>query len=214
MHLWNTPGLVDQVRFETVAFAKGSQQPQQLGFPEAPRLKLMVEEEPSRSCPLLKACYYECLRLYSTSTGVMSIEKNFSLSDIADDDLSGVGNHSFTMVAGRFAVVPLAVHYHDPRFFESPSEFRPTRFLKSAADENGKQRFDGALLIEGTERFVCPAHFRLESEILALVASIIALWDFDPADSNGWSLPRRKYAVGVAVPLTEIRVRLRRRRLV
>lgn len=171
----------------------------------------MAEEGLSRSCPLLKACYYECLRLYSTSMAIMSIEGNFALSEIVKDNHSGVRRPSFSIEAGKFAVVPFAVDYHDPRFFELPSEFRPKRFLISAADE-GKQGIDGtALLINGKELFFCPARFSLENEILAFVAGILALWDFDPADSKGWSLPGRKH--GVALPSTDIRVRLRRRRL-
>lgn len=214
MHLWSTPGLVDQVRSETAAFAKGSQQPQQFGFPEAPRLQLIVEEGLSRSCPLLKACYYECLRLYSTSMAIMSIERNFALFEIVKDSQPAVRTPSFSMEAGNFTVVPLAVHYHDPRFFESPSEFRPKRFLNSAADGKRKQGIDGTpLLNEGKEHFFCPARFRLENEILAFVAGILTLWDFDPADSNGWILPGRKHFIGVALPSTDIRVRLRRRNL-
>lgn len=214
MHIWNTPGLVDQVRSETAAFAKGSQQPQQFGFLEAPRLQLTVEGGLSRSCPLLKACYYECLRLYSTSMAIMSIEGSFALTEIVKDSHSSVRCHSISMEAGRFAVVPLAVHYHDPRFFESPREFRPKRFLNSNVDGEGKQGFDGKpLLIEGKELFFCPAHFRLENEILAFVAGILALWDFDPTDSKGWSLPGRKHSIGMALPSTDIRVRLRRRTL-
>lgn len=205
---------MDQVRSETAAFAKRSQQPQQFGFPEASRLELTVEGGLSLSCPLLKACYYECLRLYSTSMAVTSIERNFVLSEIVRDGHSGVERHSFSMEAGRFTVVPLAVHYHDPRFFESPREFQPKRFLNSAADGEGRHEFDGTpFLIEGNELFFCPARFRLENEILAFVAGILAIWDFHPADSKGWSLPGRKHSIGVALPLTDIRVRLQRRRL-
>ncbi|MCJ1260215.1 hypothetical protein MMC22_000074 [Lobaria immixta] len=214
VHLWNTPELVDQVRSETAAFAKGSQQPEQCGFTEAPRLQLTVENGLSRSCPLLKACYYECLRLYSTSMAIISIEEDFALSEILKEPHSGMRRNPFSMKAGRFAVVPLSVHYHDSRFFESPSEFRPERFLNSARDGQERQTFDGTpLLIEGKGLFFCPTRFRLENEILAFVAGILALWDFDPADSKGWSLPGRKQSIGVALPSTDIRVRLRRRRL-
>ena len=179
MHLCSTPGLVDQVCPETAAFAKSSQQPQQFGFPEASRLQLTVEGGLSLSCPLLKACYYECLWLYLTPMAVSSIERNFVLSEIARDGPSGVGRHSFSMEAGKFTVVPLAVDFYNLRFFESPREFQPKRFLNSAADGERRHEFHGTpLMIDGNEFLFCPARFHLENEILVFVAGILALWDF------------------------------------
>lgn len=212
VHLWSTPGLVEKVRLETAAFAEASQPPQEFGLPEPPRLKLAAEEL-SRTCPLLKACFSECLRLYSTPMAIVSIKENFTLSDTHENLLQSMSRPSFLLEAEGLVAVPFTVHHYDSRFFPAPRDFRPQRFLSSAVDEKKSSLDVSALSFPGKEEFFCPAGICLEGEVLAFVAGILALWDIEPAGQEVWTLPVRKHSVGVALPSTDIRVRFRRRKL-
>ncbi|KAI9850699.1 MAG: hypothetical protein M1838_005263 [Thelocarpon superellum] len=55
-----------------------------------------------------------------------------------------------------------------------------------------------------------------ERECLAFVAGVLALWDIVPAGTRGgegdWTLPRKKRATAVALPIGDVRVWIRRRK--
>jgi hypothetical protein len=53
----------------------------------------------------------------------------------------------------------------------------------------------------------------VEKICLTFVAGTIALWEFEPADPNGWEIPQADFGAGVALPKGDIRTRIRRREL-
>lgn len=211
--IWATPGLVDRIREEMVPFARAWQPEKLFALPELPRLETNLEGL-VHSCPLLKACYYECLRLHSAPASVRSIRKDFELTPIQDNIDSYVPSTSYVLKAGTFVTVLLNVHQNDARTVESPNEFRPERFLIASGSKEGQRTADpGTLRPWGGGELICPGREFAEREVLGFTAGILALWDFEPVGRKGWKVPGHKEAAGMALPSTDIRVRIRRRQL-
>lgn len=212
-HIWTVPGLVGKVRNEIDTFAKATQPPQVFGMPEPARLILDVDGL-AQSCPLLKACFYESIRLHSAPTSVRSATKTFEVHDTQESPTPGRHPHSYILEAGNFVAAPLAVHHQDPRYFESPDAFNPGRFLRPSEHEGGKQIVTaGTLKPWGLGAAACSGRAYAEKGALAFVAGILALWDFEPADSRGWVIPEQKEHSILSVPSAELRVTINSRPL-
>ncbi len=213
IRVWAKPGLVEQVREEIAPFAKATQAPQQFAVPELPRLEIDLKGL-IESCPLFKACYYECLRLDSAALAIRSVKKDFTLTGTPTSVSRGEHSAGYLLEAGTFVAIPLNAHLKDPRYIDRPCDFEPSRFLVP----NGKS--DGALIADagvlrpfGGGEFLCPEAVFAEREIMALVAGIVVLWDMEPTKPKGWVVPGHIASMGVASPSTNVRVRVRRRKL-
>lgn len=210
LHIWATPGLAKQVRDEIKTYANATQPPRDFGIPEPPRLKIDIGGL-VKSCPLLKACFYECVRLYSTPSSVRRVSKDMLVHGQGDD---GVEPPKFSLDAGSIVATPLSLHHYDPDSFKDPNVFRPTRFLKPSKDGKGQPTcIEGTIKPWGIGESACPGRDFAEKQVLAFVAGILALWDFEPADSKGRKFPDQVERVVISVPAVEIRVRLRPREL-
>lgn len=207
IRVWETPNLVHEIRDEIARFAQTTQPPQIFGIPELPRLKLDLDGLVN-SCPLLKACFHETLRLHSMPISVRSVPK-----DVIVGEAKGPGP-SYALDAGSIIAAPLGLHHHDPRFFESPFTFQPRRFLESSESAEGKQTvIERTLRPWGVGEYACPGRAYAEQEVLAFVASILALWDFEPGGNGKWIVPKQTERAVVSVPSGDVRVRLRPRQL-
>ena len=204
-----TPGLVDRIRAEIEPHVQASQPDNVLGLAEPPRLKISLAGLRG-GCPLLKSCYFEALRLDSAPWSIKHIVKDFT---ITEDEKDGPGGtRSFSLKAGEYLDIPFGVHQSDPRYFPSPELFKADRFLVQGPD--GKVEADiGTLRPYGGGLAMCKGKLFAEGEVLAYVAGVIALWDFEPMGADGWQIPGHIRATGVTLPKTDIRVRIRRRKL-
>ena len=116
--------------------------------------------------------------------------------------------------AGTLVVVPHNAHLTDPRYIDSPCKFQPSRFLVQSESGDGRMRADaGTLRPFGGGRSVCPGQDIAERAIMAFVAGFLVLWDLEPVSRSDWVVPGDRAAVGVASPSTDIKVRIRRRKL-
>jgi cytochrome P450 len=204
-----TPGLVDRIRAEVEPHAQASQPGNTLGLAEPPILKISLAGLRGE-CPLLKSCYFETLRLDSSPWSIRYITKDFTITEQEKDRLEDA--RSFALKAGEYVGIPSDVHQSDPRYFPSPESFMAERFLTQKPD--GKVEADiGTLRPYGGGNAMCMGKLFAEGEVLAFVAGIVALWDFEPAGVDGWQIPNHARASGVTVPKTDIRVRIRRRKL-
>lgn len=207
-HIWAVPGLMERVRDEIVPFAKAVQPPQVFGIPEPARLDIDVDSL-AQSCPLLKACFYECVRLYSATTSVRSVTKTCEVYEAQEGATAGRYPHSYVLEAGRLVAASLGVHHHDSRYFKCPNAFDPSRFLRPSEHVEGKQIVvEGLLKPWGVGASACPARAYAEKEVLAFAGAILALWDFEPADSRGWAIPGQKECSIVSVPSADLRVKI------
>ena len=210
MRIWATPGLVERVRDEIGSYARATQPPPLLGIPEPPRLIIDVDGL-VKSCPLLKACFYECLRLYSTPTSARTVHKDMWVRLV---DGRGREARKYPLDAGNIVAAPLSLHHYDPCYFEDPNDFRPTRFLRPNEHEQGKQKFvESTIRPWGIGESACPGRAYAENQVLAFVAGILVLWDFEPTDNKGWVVPNQTERSVISVPVKDVRVRLRPREL-
>ena len=222
MRIWATPGLVERVREETRPFVRISQQMQAFGIHEPPRMKISLPGL-LKECPLLKSCYLETLRLDSRPASVKKIERDFVITETTQDVRPGTQPESYLLKAGTYVNIPHAVHQLDPRFFEDPTVFKPGRFLVRKEKEGEKQQQRqaqqemtaqiGTLKPWGGGASMCKGRMFAEREVLAFVAGILVMWDMEPVTPRGWVVPGHRKTTGVAVPSTDMRVRLRRRHL-
>lgn len=212
-HIWTAPGLVGRLRNEIDRFAKATQPPQTFGIPEPVRLSIDIDGL-AQSCPLLKACFYESIRLHSATTSVRSATESFEVHDTPDGPTLGRHPPSYILEAGKLVAAPLGVHHHDSRYFEHPNAFKPDRFLRLSENAGGKQIVTArALKPWGLGAAACSGRAYAEKEALAFAAGILALWDFEPADSRGWTSPKQKERSLFLVPSAELRVRVKPRPL-
>lgn len=217
VRIWAS-GLAEQLRDEIATVSKASQPIQRFAIPEPPRLEI-AGDRLSRSCPLLKGCYLECVRLYSMPISVLSVKQPFTLIEPASDQSSIAKSQSFLMEAGDHIAIPFVAQHFDPLLFPSPNTFQPERFLDSPTITISKNKsllqsiHADRLQLPKTEQRLYPQPAYAETEILAFVAGILVLWDFEPVGSKTWAVPEPKQSVGIALPSREIRVRLRRRQL-
>lgn len=212
-HIWSVPGFVGKVRSEIDPFARATQPPQVFGIPEPARLNIDLDGL-AQSCPLLKACFYESIRLHSATTSMRSATKTIEVHDPQEGPNTSRHPRSYVLEAGDLVAAPLGVHHHDHRYFKSPNVFEPGRFLEPSKNAGGKQIVTaGTLKPWGLGAAACPGRAYAEKEALAFAAGILALWDFEPATSRGWVIPKQKEHSILAVPSAELRVRINPRPL-
>lgn len=213
VRVYSTPELIQEVRDEIHPFAKASQPSLVFGIPEPIRLEIN-DAGLMQSCPLLKACLYECLRLHSEPISMGIVQKDLSVVESLEDgrSIDGERHQSFSLEAGDFAAS--LSNQQDSHYNKSPSSFRPGSILGSS-DSVQRQRtlVQGALKLWGLGKSACPGRIFAEQATLAFVAAILVLWDSEPMDSRGWIVPRQKISAIVSLPSADIRVRLRPRDL-
>lgn len=213
VQIWTVSGLVQQIRDEISPFTKAWQPLQTFRIKEHPRLRIDVDGL-VRSCPLLKACFYECIRLYSAPTSMRSTVQTFEVHEARKDASDGRSHQSYILESGKFVAAVFGVHHFDPHYFESPCDFRPARFLgRSESSEEELVVDEQTLRPWGMGATACPGRAYAEREVLAFVAGILALWDFEPANPKGWIVPGREERPVISVPSADTRIRIKPRSL-
>ncbi|KAK3380726.1 putative cytochrome P450 [Lasiosphaeria ovina] len=195
VYLYSTPGFVDELRRGEVAscvtLTDGSPS-------EIAGLDMGVL---SRDCPRMKAALFETYRLASDPTSIRYVARDAKLDD---------GARKHDMRQGMYVSVPHSVIQRDPDVFAEPDRFVPDRFLE-VDEETGKTvaRY-GRLRPWGFGPGICKGRTFAEKEILALAATIIALWDINPVGGT-WKVPTMMPGTGVKKPVEDVRVVISRR---
>lgn len=101
----------------------------------------------------------------------------------------------------------------DPRIWERPTEFNPSRFLVPDEKDPKKMHAEmGHLHAFGGGTSICKGRFFAEREVLIFAAGLLATWDFTPVDGKWWEIPGKSYnGTGSANPKGNVRVRMSRR---
>ena len=225
LHILADPTLLTQIRAEIASFVLITQAPQILFIPSPPRLSIKLSAL-EKSCPLLKSCLYETLRLYTTPTPTRFVNKD---TTIRDPNGKVQSHQDYVLESGSYVTAPLTLHHHNPAYFWQPNEFQPRRFLKANENDTPTQhdthlnrdhttkqppKFHQPSTLHpfGISPSACPAREYAEAETLAFVAALISLWDFEPANPNkGWIIPDRSEREIVSVPKRDLRVMVRPR---
>lgn len=83
----------------------------------------------THSAPLLRAAFYECLRLDTASTTIKTVSAPFTITESPSDAFDGAAPQSYRINAGEFIHVDHGLHQTDARYYPEPAVFRPERFL-------------------------------------------------------------------------------------
>jgi cytochrome P450 len=217
LRIYSSPTYLAQIRSEIAPYITSSvSQPLILNVPGI-----------LKSCNLLKAAYYECLRIDVSSVSNKVAHSDFYVTESAADAFGGPPQ-SYLIRKGEYVQIYHNMHQNDPRYFPDPDIFRPERFLIEDEEENGvdeKRDTKGAegkvgkgklVATQGTIRpfgggvTFCKGSKVAEREILLYVASVLTVWDAEPVGGE-WKTPEHQRSSGSFLPKKDIRVRLTRR---
>lgn len=212
LHIISNPSLLATIRAEIAPFATTTTTTDQK---TPPHLSLDAENL-AKSCPTLKAAFYEAMRLYTAGTAYKKVLQPVTLTE-SGSDAAALGKprpQTYRVPAGAFLVVPGAAMQTDGRLWRDPERFDAGRFL-IPADEKGGVRADVRHLNAfGGGHTVCKGRTFAEREVLLFVAGFLAVWEFAPVpvEGAGWRIPGKWYnGTGSASPAGPVRVRVGRR---
>lgn len=215
LHILADPALLSGIRHEIAPYVKATRlSPQETGLPftEPPRLSVDMDGL-LNSCPLLKATYYETMRIDTAPFSYRELTADLTLTESEEDaTLNGSSEpRTYNFRKGEYIAIPHGAHNKDPRYFPDPDRFDPRRFILTDP-ETGKETVDlRTLRPYGGGTTMCKGRGFAEREILVLTAAIISLWDIEPADKAGWKIPGQKPSSTAFLPKKDIRVRLSHR---
>lgn len=238
-HIYSTPTLLTSIRDEIAPHVKIVPPP-----PDSEFSSLPISEPDTlsislpallKSCPLLKASYFETLRLDVHATTYKSVTEDFTVTESAEDAAiaAGLGGskdgpsseakpQTYRLRKGEYVCVPHNVHQKDARYFPDPKVFDPRRFFvyHNDNDDKGekdteKERTEVTVEMRTIQPFgggasMCKGRQFAEREILAFAAAILVTWDIQTVDGK-WPHPGAKMASGTVSPRKDVRVLMRRR---
>ncbi|EEP78382.1 predicted protein [Uncinocarpus reesii 1704] len=200
-------------------------------IPEPPRLHIDAAALVS-ACPLLKATYYESIRVYATPLSYRQLINDITLSEpTATTTVATSRPNTYKCDAGSYVAVPHFMHNMDPKSFPDPEDFRPWRFLPEkseetsdvsdedlsledekliADDESISQKMRDVWPREGSTILSYSPEFA-ERQALIFTAAFLTMWDIEQADGKAWKVPRPTDGSATCVPRKDIKVRMKLR---
>lgn len=128
-HVYSNPELLAEIRRELDQCIKVVEPKSDLPIPEPDSLSMDIEAL-RKSCPLLKATYFETMRVEVHGTTYKSISEDFTLTESPED--AGIAGkdkpQSYKLLKGQWVCVPHHVHQRDKTYFKDPTKFKPKRF--------------------------------------------------------------------------------------
>ncbi|KAL4973200.1 RNA12 protein-domain-containing protein [Aspergillus desertorum] len=212
LHIYANPTLLDDVRKEIAHFVNVSRPSrEETGFPilEAPRLSIDIDRL-CDSCELLKASFYETLRLDSAGLSFRQLTADLNITETEEEaTLAGRSTpQTYSLEKGELVIIPHGVVHSDPTQFSKPDQFDPLRFIKTDP-QTGQKRAKFELMTPfGGGMPACKGRAFAEKKILALSAAIISLWQITPAEGKEFKIPEHKISSAAFLPKNDIRVRI------
>ncbi|KAL4804875.1 cytochrome P450 [Aspergillus unguis] len=211
LHLYSNPNLLEEVRQEIAPFVKVTRPTrEETGFPilEPPRLSIDIDGL-SNSCELLKATFYETLRMDSAGLSFRQLTADLTLTETEEEAASTKRPaQSYLLKKDELVILPHGVVHNDPEHFPNPDQFDPLRFLQ-ADPQTGKQRAKFEKMTPfGGGMPACKGRAFAEKKILALSAAIVSLWQVTPVDGKEFKIPEHKISSAAFLPKNDIRVRI------
>ncbi|TKA29010.1 hypothetical protein B0A50_03422 [Salinomyces thailandicus] len=199
--------LLAMLREEIQPFITGVQPESSLAFAEAPRLEKFDVQGLLTSCPLLKSCYLECLRLDTAPWSLRAINQDVVVQG-RERDAQG-----WLLRKGGYAHAAHDLHNTDPRHFDDAMTWRAARHVRLEGDQKRATADTGSMRPYGGGSSMCKGRAFAFKECMMFAAAIIAMWDIQPAGSGEWKMPRHKKATGVYNTSDQTRVWVRQRQL-
>lgn len=204
--------LLNDIRKEITPYAKAFRPSlEETGFPfqEPPRLSIDVDGL-YNSCPLLKASYYETLRLDSAPLFFRKLASDISLAESAEDARNaGLARpRTYKIQKDGNITIPHGIFHKDTEYFSNPEEYDPLRFIQEDPETGAKKAHMHTIKpVRGT--FEYDSCMSSEREILPFIAAIVALWDIEPTSDKRLPIPGHKPASVIFLPTKDIRVHLK-----
>ncbi|KAH9989603.1 putative cytochrome P450 [Xylariaceae sp. FL0662B] len=196
LHIYSRPSLLASLREEVSPFA-----PIDTGA-NPPRIVQIEYSSLSRDCPLLKSSYLETLRLVNDASSLRYVGREISVPD---------GPYTHHLKPGTFITVAHAINQRFASVYADPEQFVPDRFVETDQATGKRKAQYRNLRPWGMGKGICKGRTFAEMSILGVVAAVISLWDFEPADGKKWKMPEMKPGTGVLRPTSDVRVSIRRR---
>ncbi len=229
-HIYQDAKLCSEIRAEIAPHATLTPVHSDLPIKEPPKLNIDLDGLLYK-CPLLKATYFETLRLEAQPTSYKTVTESFNVTESAEDAALDCKRQpqTYKFKKGSYICIPHGAHQMDGRYWKDPKRFNPRRFFVSAdshSDTKGENDGDekerpsagktvvdmGTMKVFGGGATMCKGRNFAEREVLSCVAAVLTSWDIEPADGTGrWSDPGRIWGSGTLVPRRDVRVRMKRR---
>ncbi|KAL4986644.1 RNA12 protein-domain-containing protein [Aspergillus falconensis] len=212
LHLYANPTLLEDIRKEIAPVVKVSRPTrEETGFPilEAPRLSIDINKL-CDSCELLKASFYETLRLDSAGLSFRQLTADLTVTE-TEGEASRAGRstpQTYSLKNGELVIIPHGVIHNDPTHFTNPDQFDPLRFIKTDLQTGQKSARFETMTSFGGGMPACKGRAFAEKKILALSAAIVSLWQITPADGNDFKIPEHRISSAAFLPKNDIRVRI------
>ncbi|KAE8384418.1 RNA12 protein-domain-containing protein [Aspergillus alliaceus] len=209
VRLYADPTLLEEIRKEISPYVQAHRPSrEETGFPfqEPPRISIDLEGL-LKSCALLKASFYETLRLDSADMSVreltsdLTIEEDATLSDIA-------APRTYQVRKGESVILHHGVLQNDSRYFSNPDQFDPLRFIITDPVTGKKNANMHTINPFGGGMSGCKGRAFAERQLLAFAAAMICMWDIEPMESSQIAIPRHRQSSGAYLPEKDIRVRI------
>ncbi|KAK7608866.1 cytochrome P450 [Phyllosticta paracitricarpa] len=207
MYIYATPGLLDSLREEIAPHVSVSEADDASPHPYITRLDIAGLQ---KHCPLLRSIWLETFRVANEPSSLRYIAKPVQVTP-----------DSATLQPGTFVTVPHAINQHDASLYPDPERFVPDRFVRVDAATGQRSAPYGPLKPWGGGHGICKGRVYAEKQIFAVVACVVSLWDFEPADGGGggggggaWKVPGMRPGTGVMRPAEQLLVVARRRKLI
>lgn len=205
--IYADPELLGRVREEIQPYVNAVQPKQEFPVAESPRLGSFNIDGLCSSCPLLKSCYVESLRLDTASWSLKVIQEDFVLQPRDN------GAQGWLLRKGEHVHAAHDLHSTDPAHFDEPMTWKADRHIKYDESEKKATADLGTIRPYGGGTSMCKGRAFAFKESMTFVAAIVALWDIQPVGGGDWKMPRHRKATGVYGTGDNTRVWLKRRKL-
>lgn len=210
LQVYSRPELLSAIRDEVSAYIKisktGERGPD--GFP-----KVTIDVDGlTKSCPLVKAAFFETMRLSMAGLATRDVVQDTVLTEsAADAAMFGKAKaQSYTIPAGSTLVLATGHMQRDPRIFPEPDKFDPQRFIEVLGDGTRRANMKN-LHTFGGGLYKCKGRYFAEREVVTFASCIFFMWDLRPVSGDKIVFPEMGGAGASRIPKTDVRVKLTRR---
>ncbi|BCR83876.1 cytochrome P450 [Aspergillus chevalieri] len=209
------PTLLEEIRKEIAPYVKASRPSrEETGFPfEEPPQVTIDSQGLFNSCPLLKASFYETLRLDSAGFSLKELSSDLTLTESKEEAANGGLKQPrvYKLSKGDNIAISHGALQNDPRYFSNPSQYDPLRFITTDPDTGAKRAEMHTIKPFGGGVVRCKGRVLAERGNLAFIAAIVTMWDIEPVRGKQLVVPGRKASPGTFSPKKDVRVRMRAR---
>ncbi|KAF2800342.1 cytochrome P450 [Melanomma pulvis-pyrius CBS 109.77] len=176
-----------------------------------PKLDIDVEGL-THNCPVIKAAFYETMRMHMSGLGIREVIRPVTLRESASDaeKFGKKRPQAYTIPAGATLVMSNGTMQMDQRIFAEPDKFIPERFIEEGPDGKPKVSMRN-LNVFGGGLYKCKGRYFAEKEVLIFAASLLVMWDVAPVVGEDIVMPQMGIGGASRSPKEDIRVRLTRR---